>query len=74
MGFSREMGVNMRKLKKKYSRYIINKNIGGRVNKLTVKSSEFPNELWLVKDMAEANKLVDYTEKLLERRLKRRKK
>lgn len=65
------MPKKCKRIKRKFSRYEICPNPGGRVNKLTVKSSEFPRELWLAKNMREAKKTIDSTEKILERRKKR---
>jgi len=65
------MPKKCKKIKRKFSRYEICDNPGGRVNKLYVKSSEFPRERWLAKNMTEAKKTIELTEKILERRKKR---
>jgi len=58
-------------IKKKQSKYWIKTNPDGRVNKLTVESSEFPHELWLAKNMKEANSTIELTEKILANRRKK---
>ena len=65
------MANKCKRLKRKFSNYKICDNPGGRVNKLFVQSSEFPRERWLAKNMSEAKKVIDSTEKILERRKKR---
>jgi len=55
-------------IRRKHSRYRICDNPDGRVNKLQVRSSEFPREVWLAKNMTEARRTIDLTEEILARR------
>lgn len=58
-------------IKRQHSSYVISPNPDGRKNKIQMKSSEFPMEVWMFHNKADAMKFIDKTERIISWRKKR---